>query len=295
MAEDLPAHWDNWDVDADIECKFNDNSALLSREVISVGAAAVIIRSKYSISKKSTITQDMIFFADSAEVRFDTVMDWQDDHRFLKTAFDTSVQNSFARFEIQYGNVMRPTTRNDSVEKAKFEVVNHKFTDLSETRFGVAMLNDSKYGITVEGGKMRLSLHKGGNRPDIEGDKGIHKTVYSFLPHDCGFSSEAVVKPAYELNVPVIASKGDFEAIALVVPENDNIIVEAIKPCEDNEKAFIARLYETEGTYTNSSIKFFDGAKKVEITNMLEEVESELESNLLEFRPFEIKTLKISY
>lgn len=295
MAEDLPAHWDNWDVDADIECKFNDNSALLSREVVSVGAAAVIIRSKYSISKKSTITQDMIFFADSAEVRFDTVMDWQDDHRFLKTAFDTSVQNSFARFEIQYGNVMRPTTRNDSVEKAKFEVVNHKFTDLSETRFGVAMLNDSKYGITVEGGKMRLSLHKGGNRPDYVGDKGVHKTVYSFLPHNSGFTTEDVVRPAYELNMPVVQGKGDFEAVALVLPEKANVIVESIKPCEDNEKAFIARLYETEGTYTNSAIKFFDGAKKVEVTNMLEEVQSVAEGNEFTFRPFEIKTLKISY
>ena len=295
MAEDLPTHWDNWDVDADIECKFNDNSALLSREVVSVGAAAVIIRSKYSISKKSTITQDMIFFADSAEVRFDTVMDWQDDHRFLKTAFDTSVQNSFARFEIQYGNVMRPTTRNDSVEKAKFEVVNHKFTDLSETRFGVAMLNDSKYGITVEGGKMRLSLHKGGNRPDYVGDKGVHKTVYSFLPHDSGFTTEDVVRPAYELNMPVVQGKGDFEAVALVLPEKANVIVESIKPCEDNEKAFIARLYETEGTYTNSAIKFFDGAKKVEVTNMLEEVQSVAEGNEFTFRPFEIKTLKITY
>ena len=202
----------------------------------------------------------MIFFADSAEVRFDTVIDWQDDHRLLKVAFDTNVTDDFARHEIQFGHVKRPTTRNNSIEEAMFEVVNHKFTDISETRFGAAVLNDSKYGISVEGGNLRLSLHKGGNRPDIEGDKGIHKTVYSFLPHDCGFSSEAVVKPAYELNVPVIASKGDFEAIALVVPENDNIIVEAIKPCEDNEKAFIARLYETEGTQTNCAVKFFDGS-----------------------------------
>ena len=222
-------------------------------------------------------------------------MDWQDNHRFLKAAFDTNIHSSFARFEIQYGNVTRPTTRNDSVEKAKFEVVNHKYTDLSETRFGAAILNDSKYGISVNGGQMRLSLHKGGTRPDFEGDKGIHKTVYSFLPHSGGFSAESVIKPAYELNIPVIAGNGDFEAVALVVPEAENVIVEAIKPCEDNEKAFIVRLYEAEGTYTTCPVKFFDGAKKIEITNMLEEVEGELEGESLEFRPFEIKTLKICY
>ncbi len=295
IAEDLPSSWDNWDIDADLECKFADDSVLLSREIVSHGAAALIIRSKYSISKKSTITQDAIYFADTAEIRFDTVMDWQDNHRFLKTAFDTSVKNNFARFEIQYGNVMRPTTRNDSVEKAKFEVVNHKFTDLSETRFGAAVLNDSKYGISVEGGNMRLSLHKGGVRPDFEGDRGIHRTVYSFLPHMGGFSTENVVRPAYELNIPVLCGKGDFEAVALVLPKAENIIVESIKPCEDNEKAFIARLYETEGTYTNCPVEFFDGAMKIEITDMLEDVKGVFEGNELSFRPFEIKTLKITY
>ena len=295
VAEDLPANWDNWDIDADLEVKFEDKSELISREVVSHGAAALIIRSVYKITDKSTITQDAIYFADSPEIRFDTVMDWQDNHRFLKTAFDTNIHSSFARFEIQYGNVTRPTTRNDSVEKAKFEVVNHKYTDLSETRFGVALLNDSKYGISVYGGQMRLSLHKGGTRPDYEGDKGIHKTVYSFLPHNGGFCAESVIKPAYELNIPVIAGKGDFKAAALVVPGAENVIVEAIKPCEDNEKAFIVRLYEAEGTYTTCPVKFFDGAKKVEITDMLEDVESVFEGNTLEFRPFEIKTLKISY
>ena len=295
MAEDLPHMWDNWDIDADLDCKFADDSVLLSREIISHGAAAVIIRSKYGISKKSTIVQDAIYFADTAEIRFDTVMDWQDNHRFLKTAFDTSVKNSFARFEIQYGNVMRPTTRNDSVEKAKFEVVNHKFTDLSETRFGTAVLNDSKYGISVEDGKMRLSLHKGGTRPDFEGDRGIHRTVYSFLPHNGGFSTENVVRPAYALNIPALQGKGDFETVALVVPKAENVIVESIKPCEDNEKAFIARLYETEGTYTNCSVEFFDGAKKIEITDMLEEVKEAFEGDELSFGPFEIKTLKITY
>ena len=295
IAEDLPAAWDNWDIDADIECKFEDKSELIGSQVVSHGAAALIIRNTYKISAKSTVTQDVIYFADTAEIRYDTLMDWQDNHRFLKTAFDTSVQNNFARFEIQYGNVMRPTTRNDSVEKAKFEVVNHKFTDLSETRYGVAILNDSKYGISVEGGQMRLSLHKGGTRPDIEGDRGLHRTVYSFLPHNSGFSTESVIRPAYELNIPVVQSKGAFEAEALIIPEAANIIVESIKPCEDCEKAFIARLYEAEGTFTSCPVEFFEGAKKVEITNMLEEVQQTLEGNTVEFRPFEIKTLKITY
>lgn len=295
MAEDLPAMWDNWDIDADIQCKFKDASELVSREVVSDGSVAYIVRSVYKISAKSTITQDMIFFADSAEVRFDTVMDWQDDHRLLKTAFDTNIVEDFARHEIQFGFVKRPTTRNDSVEQAKFEVVNHKYTDLSETRYGAALLNDCKYGITVEAGNMRLSLHKGGTHPDALGDHdGLHKCTYSFLPHNGGFSSENVIRPSYMLNVPVIVAKGEYKADSLVSVDAANIFVEAVKPCEDAENAYIVRLYEAEGTRTNAVLSF-PGAKKCEITNMLEEPQSELTDMNVSFRPFEIKTVKVCY
>ncbi len=295
MAEDVPNEWDNWDIDADVQCKFKDASKLVSSEVISNGEAAYIIRNVYKISEKSTVTQDMIFFSDSAEVRFDTVMDWQDDHRLLKVAFDTNINEDFARHDIQFGNVKRPTTRNNSIEEAKFEVVNHKYTDLSETRYGIAMLNDCKYGITVEGGNMRLSLHKGGTHPDSKGDHdGLHKCTYSLLPHNSGFNSENVIKPSYELNVPVIATMGKYEMVTPVTVDAENIFVEAIKPCEDTQKAFIVRLYEAEGSRTNAVLSF-PGAIKCEITNMLEETICDLKDMNVTFRPFEIKTVKVYY
>lgn len=299
MAEDYPALWDNWDVDADIESKYLNVSNLISKEVVSVGEVAYIIRCEYAISKKSTLKQDIIFFADTAQVRFDTVMDWNDDHRFLKVAFDTSVYNDFARNEIQFGYVMRPTTRNNSVEEAKFEVVNHKYTDLSESRYGVAILNDCKYGITVKEGSLRLSLHKGGNHPDYKGDKdGIHRCVYSFLPHNSSFDAKSVIEPAYMLNIPCLVGKGTNAVSPLAKIDCDNIIIEAIKPCEDAENAYIVRLYEAEGTYTNAVFDAVDNAIKVSQTNMLEEEQSVFDSakNIpLTFRPFEIKTIKVYY
>ena len=97
-------------MDADIESKFKPSMELISREVVSDGEVAYIVRSEYRISEKSTIKQDMIFFANSAEIRFDTAMDWNDDHRFLKAAFETTITEDFARNEIQFGHVKRPTT-----------------------------------------------------------------------------------------------------------------------------------------------------------------------------------------
>ncbi len=232
-------------------------------------------------------------FPDAIDIVND--IDWKEKQIVLKDYFPIDVHTEEAIYEIQYGNVLRPTTRNNSLEQAKFEVVNHKYTDLSETRCGVAILNDSKYAITAEGGKLRLSLHKGGNRPDFTGDHGKHRTVYSFLPHEGAFSAENVIRPAYELNIPVVQGKGDYEAIQLVKPECANIIVESIKPCEDNEKAFIVRMYEAEGAYTNCPVAVFDGAKKVEETNMLEEVKAEADMSNVVFTPFQIKTFKITY
>ncbi len=298
VAEDVPSAWDNWDLDADIETKFKDTAELLSREVVSSGDAALVIRSRYAVTQKSTVTQDMMFFAGSREVRFDTVLDWNDDHRFLKTVFDTSLSQDFARCEVQFGYIRRPTTRNNSIEKAKFEVLNHKYSDISESRFGVALLNDCKYALSVEGGAFKLSLHKGGTRPDFTGDHGRHRCVYSFLPHDGDFSAQAVTRPAYALNIPPVVTFGAFTGLPLIVPGADNVLVETIKPCEDAERAFIARLYECEGGFIHTPIVFFDGAKSAQLTDMLEEPLGQtldVKNCTLTFRPFEIKTVKIYY
>ena len=298
MAEDVPSAWDNWDIDADLQSKFKDCAELLSEEVVADGAVEFRIRRTYKLSELSTVRQDMIFYADDARVDFDTEMDWHDKRRFLKTAFDTSILARQARHEIQFGYAMKPTTRNNAIEQAMFEVVNHKYSDLSETQYGCAILNDCKYGISVEGGKMRLSLHKGGIRPDPRGDAGVHRVIYSFLPHMGGFNADTVIKPAYALNYRPLITKGAFELPKLLGIDAANVIIETIKPCEDSENAFIARLYEAEGTYANATVKAGFDVKKVEITNMLEEVQSEAayeDGVKLSFRPFEIKTVKFSY
>jgi alpha-mannosidase len=298
MAEDVPNAWDNWDIDADIEMKFKDSAVLLGSEVVSDGPVELRIRSEYRLSEKSLLKQDLIFFADSTEVRFETIMDWQDDHRFLKTAFDTTIFSDFARQEVQFGYIKRPTTRNTPEEKAKFEVSNHKYTDLSENKYGIAILNDCKYGISVKESSLRLSLHKGGNRPDYKGDKGIHECTYSFYPHNDGFGAESVIKPAYELNYKPITVNGVWSKESFVSTNRSNIIIEAVKPCEDEEKAYILRLYDAEGTYTNAALNINGKIKEAALTNMLEETLETLPvSNCINlvFKPFEIKTVKITY
>ena len=179
----------------------------------------------------------------------------------------------------------------------KFEVLNHKYSDISEARYGVAVLNDCKYGISAKDGSLRLSLHKGGTRPDHIGDvDGLHRCVYSVLPHNSGFNSESVIRPSYMLNIPALQTKGTVEFKAVAGIEADNCFIEAIKPCEDTENAFIVRVYEAEGAYTKTKMSFTDKAKKIAVTNMLEEEIEEIGiDSVLTFRPFEIKTIKVYY
>ncbi|MBM6921239.1 alpha-mannosidase [Phocea massiliensis] len=298
MAEDVPSAWDNWDVDADIQPKFKDCAELLSEEVISNGAAQLRIRRTYKLSDKSSLRQDMVFHARTPRIDFETEIEWHDVRRFLKTAFDTSILARQARHEIQFGYATKPTTRNNAIEQAMFEVLNHKYTDLSETQYGCAILNDCKYGISVEGGSMRLSLHKGGIRPDPRGDAGTHRVTYSFLPHMGGFSAETVIKPAYALNYRPLVTEGRFILPQLLSVENaPNVIIETVKPCEDAQNACIVRLYEAEGTYASCKLVPGFAVTKAEETNMLEEPKAELNANdiALTFRPFEIKTIKLSY
>jgi alpha-mannosidase len=297
VAEDVPLIYDNWDIDADIERKLEPKAKLISRETVSCGAVEFRIRSLYQLTPESSLQQDFIAYADSPLVRFELMIDWQNHHRLLKVAFDTSIKAQDARFEIQFGHIKRATHRNTDIEKAKFEVCNHKYTDLSESQYGAAILNDCKYGISVRDGQMRLTLHKGGNRPDIKGDLGRHFMSFGFLPHSCGFSSASVVHAAYEFNYPVLCHKGGCASPPLADAGNPAVIIESVKPPEDSANAFILRMYESEGSTAHAEINVFC-AKRITPVNLLEEPCGESicgDIAVLNFRPFEIKTLLVDY
>lgn len=296
IGEDMPNAWDNWDIDDDIFLKLKPVHALLSREVVSDGAVEYRVRSTYSLGKKSTAVVDTVFYAGNRRIDFDVKLDWKERHALLKAGFDVSIRSAFVKNEIQFGHMDRPTTRNNTLEEAKFEVCNHKWSDMSETHYGVAILNDCKYGMSAEGSDMRLTLHKGGCRPDPFTDVGVHTMTYSLLPHMGAFDAKNVIEPAYELNYAPVVIDGAAEIAPLFTLSNPGVICEAVKCAEDVEGAYVLRLYEAERNHANCTLAL-NGAKKAYLTNMLEEKEEELEivdgKVSLKFTPFEIKTVLV--
>jgi len=297
IGQDVPEKWDNWDIDYDQKLKMAVDQRMISRNVVSDGPLQLRIRSKYKIGNKSEMVQDMVFHAENARVDFETVIDWNEKHKLLKAGFDIDILSSYARHEMQYGYVDRPMHENELQDRAQFEVCNHKWTDISEADFGVAILNDCKYGISADSSDLRLSLLKAGRHPDGRGDKGRHEFTYSILPHDGAFSVKSVVRPAYELNMPVkscLAAANTKALDSFVSVDKDNVIVETVKVSED-KKGIVLRLYEAAKSRTKARLKFSTTLKRVYETNMLEENRVEIASKKdalsLSFRPFEIKTI----
>ena len=296
IAEDVPERYDNWDIDIETMSKIRVQDRLLSFEVISDGALEFVIRLTYAIGEASKLTQDVIFYANTARVDFHTVVDWKEKHTFLKTGFDLEVNSMTVKNEIQFGHMDRPITRNNSFEAAKFEVCNHKWTDLSESRFGVAILNDCKYGISTYEGNLCLTLHRGGTHPDVTGDEGVHEMTYSLYPHAEGFATGNVIRESYLLNVPAVKVGGIADSSAPFLKLSaDNIVCEAVKPAAYRDDAFVVRLYEAERNRTRCSITLPEGVKQVFGCNILEDVKEELPITDgkvdLTFRPFQIVSL----
>ena len=157
--EDKPLNFDNWDVDIFHLFKHEDVALSRAPELTECGALRAVIRFAYAY-RSATFVQDVIFYADSRRIDFATQAEWHEDHRLLKAAFPVDIRATKATYDIQFGHVERPTHFNTSWDYARFEVVAHKWADLSEEGYGVSLLNDCKYGHSVKDNVMRITLLK---------------------------------------------------------------------------------------------------------------------------------------
>ncbi len=298
MAEDVPFIYDNWDIDSDITLKMQPRMNLESRRIICDGPLQLRVESRYAIGEKSQVKQHMVFYSNTPRIDFETEIEWHERHQLLKVGFDVNILSPVIRNEIQFGYAERPTHSNTSWDAAKNEVCNHKWTDISENRFGIAILNDCKYGISCDRSDIRLTLLKSGCRPDPSCDEGTHYFTYSMLPHEGCFDAENVVRSAYELNIHPTYAFGTVKTTHPICRVNaPNIIVETVKPSEHSD-GYVIRLYECERS-ANPRVQIALGHDPREVfeTNMLEKPTKKLtlRDSVVEvsFRAFEIKTLLV--
>jgi len=301
---DRPVNYDAWDIDRyylDARTELVEADLV---EVVESGPLRATLRVRRSFGA-STVDQTMTMWAGSRRLDFHTVVDWHERRKLLKVAFPVDVHSARATFEIQSGHVERPTHANTSWDWARFEVCAQTWADLSEPDYGVALLNDCKYGYQVAGNVMRLSLLRAPVSPDPEADQGRHEFTYSLYPHVGDLRRGRVVEAAHELNSPLRVV--DIEApttgrrpasSSLVRVDRPGVVVQAIKQADDGD-GFIVRMYEAYGRRHRTQLVIGAPIRSASVVDLLERQLQTLDVAgpliELEFRPFEIKTLRLRY
>ncbi len=292
---DHPNTYDAWDIEAHTLRQEPDLlTAVEAIDVIETGPLRGSVR-VWRRFGDSAIDQTYVLRAGSARLDIVTEVDWHENEKLLKAAFPLDVRADDARYDIQFGHVRRPTHRNTSWDDARFEVCGHFWADLAEPDFGVAVLNDGKYGHDCLESTMRLTLLRAPNYPDPDADRGTHRFTYSLLPH--GASLAPVLAESWALNLPPRLATGE-QRRSIVAVDHPGVVVTALKAADDGSGDLVVRFHEAFGGRARATMTFGVRVATAVVCDLLERPVDEpasVESSQLAFelRPFEVRTVRV--
>lgn len=300
---DKPQRWDAWNIDADFEKQHWDLDKADEVKLVESGPLRAVIQIKNHF-QNSTFVRDVTLYAGVPRVDVKMQAEWHEKHILLKVAFPLSAHNDKAAFEIPFGSVERPTTRNTPAEQAQFEVPAQRWADISDSKHGFSLLNDCKYGYDARGNVLRLSLLRSPEWPDPHADEGHHEFTYSLYPHSGGWKDALTIRRGYELNYKLLSlAFGQHQGIlatehSFLQAQSDNVIVTALKKAED-DNALVVRFYEWAGKDGDVTIQLPPGAESAAETDLMEKSIGSLavrgDSATLHTKPYEIKTFKVQF
>ena len=301
---DKPRAWDAWDVDETYEQHGSEITDLDQIEIVESGPVRVSVRVSRTV-RGSKIVQTYRLLADSARLDIATDIGWHERQVLLRARFPLAIHTHEATFETMYGVVRRPTHRNTPRDAAQFEGSAHRFADLSEPGYGVALLNDGKYGHGVNDNVLSISLLRGPLYPDPLADEGEHHFTYSLYPHVGDWTESDVVAEALALNsslvaVPAAPNATTASQWGLLEANGVTLGLGALKPSIDADNAIILRVYEPHGRRGQATLRFNRPITNATRVSVLEEpiaddstIVSDERSVTLPVRPFEVITLHI--
>ena len=300
---DKPKDWDAWNIDADFEKVKWDLTTAESVKVVETGPVRAVLR----VVKKfqnSRFTQDIMLYPGVPRVDCAMQVDWHEKHILLKAAFPVSVSSRTASYEIPFGAIRRPTTRETPAEKAQFEVPALHWADLSDGSYGVSILNESKYGYDTKDNVIRLTLLRSPAWPDPHADEGEHQFTYAIYPHKGGWEEAGTVRRGYELNVPLLVRVETSHAGSLPATKSfvsldaPSVILAAMKKAED-DASLVLRLYAAGQSVGETTLTLPRAVTEAAETDLMERTTAPLTAQgdkiRLQFKPYEIKTVKVRF
>jgi alpha-mannosidase len=303
--KDTPKEYDAWNIDPgtlDAAPSVIAKADSVESTKLANGAFAIKITRHW---QNSTFVQTVSLPRGGDIVDIDNEIDWHETHVLLKAAFPLAASGPFATYEIPYGTIERPTTRNNSWEKAQFEVPAMRWADLGDGKHGLSVINNSKYGYDAAGNVLRLTLLRSPTWPDPEADRGHHHFHYALYPHAGTWKDALTVRHGYEYNYPLTAvvttahagSLPGEHSFASVGPEN--VVLTAVKKAEDSN-GLVFRAYEWAGKDSTAEFHVPPGATGATVTNMQETPEGSTLSVTgdvvkVPIKPYEILTIRVDY
>ncbi|XP_013387197.1 alpha-mannosidase 2C1 isoform X1 [Lingula anatina] len=309
--DDVPLFWDAWDVmDYHLETRKCVEEGIQYAMIVEEGPLRASVEVSLKISDHSYLKQVISLDVNCPYMKFSTEVHWHENHKFLKVEFPVAMRAMQVTYELQFGHLQRSTHFNTSWDWARYEVCGHKWADISEHDWGLAILNDSKYGYSARDNVMRLSLLRSPKAPDPKADMGVHYFTYALMPHTGTFQEAGVIQQAYNLNCPLqlhhlkLPSTIDSMASYFSV-DNPAVVLETVKKGEEGDDSVIIRMYEAFGSTTTATITTTLPFTEVHVCDSLECIIPRGEVDfyplvsfdhpdiVVQFTPFKIATLML--
>ncbi len=297
LAPDRPVEYDAWDLESwtaglgvpvrgDAEVVWVERSPLRAR---------VTVRRR--LGAASTVATTITLRAGSPRLDLTIDVDWHESEQLLSLAVPLDVHAAEAVCDIQFGHVRRPMHASSPWDAAKFEVCAHRFVDVSEPAFGVAVLNDGRFGHGLFGGGVRVSLLRAARYPDPDADQGRHRVTVSLLPHGAGLDDVLAEAEALNLPLRLVPGRLDGAVPSVVAVDAPGVQLSAVKRADDGSGDLVVRLYEALGARRQVSVRLPVPVCGADRCNLLEEPEASLDVAdgfvSLTLRPFELVTLRV--
>ena len=272
LYDDRPTAYEAWDVDPFHLETARDAGPAESCAVTEPGGLRAQVELRYRIGTASTLRQLVRLDAGASRLEFHCEVDWRERRTMLKVLFPVAVHSASATYQMQFGHAERPTHFSTSHDLARYEVPGHRFADLSEHGFGVALLTDCKYGYSTLGGEMRISLLRSASVPDPEADAGSHR----FSLRGDAARRAAGAKRAWWPRRRVSrrrcgGPRGAGEPRSWLSVDDPNLVLDTVKRAEDSD-ALLLRLYEAHGARGRARLRVGWPVAEAVSCNLLEDV-----------------------
>lgn len=301
LYRDNPGSYDAWDILPNYKDRPMEIVVAVPLHLQTAGDVFVQLAVELA-TKKSRWTQTIRLYRQDRRIDFDHKVDWHERHVLAKVEFDVNVLTRTACCDTSAGTIVRDTHANTSWQQARFETCAHKWVDVAEPGYGIAVLNDSKYGVSFDRSTVGLSLLRASARPDPYADEGEHVFSYALLPHDGPLETSEVIQTAWLYNSPMPVLRGIGDPVTgFLTLSHPNLHIQSVKMPEDGSdgRTMIVRIMEVMGMHGTAMLRAGEPIRRAEKTNLLEDAMPDdqyaLRDGTLEFAyaPYEMHTFCI--